>query len=366
MPIRRSLPLVRIAALVAILAGAAFAVPAAATDRTIVVQSGDTLSEIALQHGLTVAQLLALNAIADPNRIYPGQRLRITGQPVAAAAPAPAPPATAPVVHVVQAGEHLTGIARRYGTTIGAIAGANGIENPSYLRVGWKLTIPGIAPPAAPAEPAAAAAPAVATVVPPRVHVVTSGETLTAIARRYATTIGAIASANGIKNPSYLRVGQQLTIPGGSATPPAATPMPMTMAALVAARGDVRAILEAEAAAQGVPIAFALAVAWQESGWRAGVVSSAGAIGVMQLTPATADWVGTAMLGTKVDPGDAQSNVHAGIRLLQHYLDRYHGDKALTLAAYYQGQTAADRHGVYRITRPYIASILALDSLFAP
>lgn len=306
MPIRRSLPLVRIAALVAILAGAAFAVPAAATDRTIVVQPGDTLSEIALQHGLTVAQLLALNSIADPNRIYAGQRLRLTGQPVAPAAPAPAAPAPAPIVHVVQAGEHLTGIARRYGTTIGAIASANGITNRSYLRVGWNLSIPGTAAPAVPAEAETAAAPA---------------------------------------------------------APPA--PMPTTMAALVAARGDVRAILETEAAAQGVPTAFALALAWQESGWRAGVVSSAGAIGVMQLMPATADWVGSAMLGTQVNPRDAQSNVHAGIRLLQHYLDRYHGDKALALAAYYQGQTAADRHGVYPMTRPYIASILALESLFA-
>lgn len=364
MPIRRSLPLVRIAALVAILAGAAFAVPAAATDRVIVVQPGDTLSGIALQHGLTVAQLLALNSIADPNRIYAGQRLRITGEPATAVAPASPPPSAAPVVHVVQRGEHLTGIARRYGTTIRAIVTANGIKNPSYLRVGWKLTIPGAAAPSAPAEaPIVAAAPPAAPV--PRLHVVTSGQTLTAIARQYGTTISAIVNANGIKNPSYLRVGQKLTIPGSSAAPAGATALPTTMAATAAARGDVRAILEAEATAQGVPVAFALAVAWQESGWRAGVVSSAGAVGVMQLTPATADWVGSAMLGTKVDLRDARSNVHAGIRLLQHYLARYHGDKALTLAAYYQGQTAADRHGVYRITRPYIASILALESLFA-
>lgn len=364
MPIRRSLPLVRIAAVIAILAGAAFAVPAAATDRVIVVQPGDTLSGIALQHGLTVAQLLALNSIADPNRIYAGQRLRITGQPVATVAPVAAPPAAAPVVHVVQRGEHLTGIARRYGTTIAAIVLANGIKNPSYLRVGWKLIIPGVAVPSAPAGATVVVAAAPPAAAAPTVHVVTSGQTLTAIAKQYGTTIGAIVNANGIRKPSYLRVGQKLTIPGGSAAPASATALPLTMAA-AAARGDVRAILEAEATAQGVPVAFALAVAWQESGWRAGVVSSAGAVGVMQLTPATADWVGSAMLGTKVDLRDARSNVHAGIRLLQHYLARYHGDKALTLAAYYQGQTAADRHGVYRITRPYIASILALESLFA-
>jgi soluble lytic murein transglycosylase-like protein len=114
-----------------------------------------------------------------------------------------------------------------------------------------------------------------------------------------------------------------------------------------------------------VPVAFALAVAWHESGWRPGVVSSAGAVGVMQLTPPTADWVGASMLGQRVDLYDARSNVQAGITLLKHYLARYNGDRSLVLAAYYQGQTAADRYGVYAMTRPYIASILALEAFFA-
>ena len=67
---------------------------------------------------------------------------------------------------------------------------------------------------------------------------------------------------------------------------------------------------------------------------------------------------------TAIDLYDARSNVQAGVVLLRHYLDRYHGDRTLALAAYYQGQTAADRHGVYQVTRPYIASILALEKLF--
>jgi LysM repeat protein len=362
---RRPLPLVRIAALVALIGGVAIAVPAAATDRVVVVQPGDTLSEIAEAHGLTVAQLLALNTIADPNRIYAGQKLRLS-----AAAPAPVPPAAAKptdVIHVVQPGEHLTRIARRYGTTIAAIVTANGIANPSFLRVGQKLVIPGTASsPAAPA-PAAAARPAAkpAPAASPLVHVVARGENLTGIAKRYTTTITAIARANGIANPSFLRVGQKLVIPGTTGGPSAsAKPMASGMAAAVAARGAIRDIITAEARAQGVSIAFALAVAWQESGWRAGVVSHAGAVGVMQLTPATADWVAGTMLGHRVELLDARSNVQAGVRLLRHYLDRYHGDRALVLAAYYQGQTAADRHGVYRMTRPYIASILALEALF--
>jgi soluble lytic murein transglycosylase-like protein len=84
----------------------------------------------------------------------------------------------------------------------------------------------------------------------------------------------------------------------------------------------------------------------------------------MQLLPATGEWVGEAMLGAPVDIGDLRQNVRAGVRLLAHYLDRYDGNRDLALAAYYQGQTAVDRHGIYPVSRPYIASILALEELF--
>jgi soluble lytic murein transglycosylase-like protein len=83
----------------------------------------------------------------------------------------------------------------------------------------------------------------------------------------------------------------------------------------------------------------------------------------MQLLPSTAEWVGETMLGTSVNPRDLHQNVRAGVRLLAHYLDRYDGDRALTLAAYYQGQTAVDRHGIHAVSRPYIASILVLEGL---
>ena len=361
MPHRTHFPLVRIAALVAVIVAGGVAVPAAATDRVVVVQPGDTLSQIALEHGMTVAQLSALNGITDPNRIYAGQRLRLTGQ--AASVTTGSDAKATEVVHVVARGETLTGIARRYGSTIAAIARANSLANPSYLRVGQPLTIPASAP-TAPATPTTANPP-IAPVDAPKVHVVARGETLTGIALRYGSTIAAIAKGNSLANPSYLRVGQPLTIPGvdGSAARPAAG-MPTGMASLVAARTAIGDMIRAEAQARGVPVGFALAVAWHESGWRAGAVSRAGAVGVMQLTPATADWVATTMLGHRIDLYDARSNVEAGVTLLRHYLDRYGGDRSLVLAAYYQGQTAADRHGVYPVTRPYIASILALEKFF--
>jgi soluble lytic murein transglycosylase-like protein len=197
------------------------------------------------------------------------------------------------------------------------------------------------------------------------VHTVRAGEHLTGIARHYGVTIAAVASANRLTDPSRIYAGQRLTIPGSSAPAAAASKaLPASMAALVAERDAVRRVIVEEAGRYGVPPALALAVAWQESGWQQGVVSHANAVGVMQLLPATGEWVGSAMLGTTVDIGDLRQNVRAGVRLLAHYLDRYDGSRDLVLAAYYQGQSAVDRHGVYPVSRPYIASIRVLESLF--
>ena len=128
-------------------------------------------------------------------------------------------------------------------------------------------------------------------------------------------------------------------------------------------RSWVRRIVVNAADRWGVARSLALAVAWQESGWQQGVVSYAGAVGVMQLMPATADWVGSTMLDAAVDIHGARSNVNAGVRLLKHYIQRYGGNSDLVLAAYYQGQSAADRHGIYSVSVPYIASIRQLERM---
>ena len=93
-------------------------------------------------------------------------------------------------------------------------------------------------------------------------------------------------------------------------------------------------------------------------------MSHAGAVGVMQLMPATAEWVGETMLHRRVAIHEARSNIAAGVRLLGHYLHRYGGNRDLVLAAYYQGQRAVDRFGIYPVSRPYIASIRRLEQLF--
>jgi LysM repeat protein len=95
------------------------------------VRFGETLTGIARMYGVTVDALMEANSITNPNLIFAGQRLLI---PI---------PADEIVVHVVAAGETLTGIAMRYGVTVQAIVMRNGITNPNLIFVGQRLIIPG-------------------------------------------------------------------------------------------------------------------------------------------------------------------------------------------------------------------------------
>ncbi|MGH2358688.1 MAG: lytic transglycosylase [Candidatus Limnocylindria bacterium] len=348
----RMLPLLGTAA--ALVAGPILGATVLAGEPTIVVQPGDTLSQLALNHGVGVEQLVAVNGLDDPDRIYVGQRLSLAPDTTAPAPLSPAVPASS--THVVARGENLTWIARRYGTTVEAIVAANGITNPRLILAGQQLSIPGEPAAPAPADPPPAPAPATAQ---PITHVVASGENLTWIARRYGTAVETLVAANGITNPRLIFAGQQLVVPAATTPASAGASAPAT----TPERDVVRQMVVEEAGRFGVPAAFALAVAWQESGWRQDARSSAGAVGVMQLLPATAEWVGAVILGEPVDITDARSNIRAGVSLLAHYLARY-GSRELALAAYYQGQAGTDRHGVYPSSRLYVDSILALEAAF--
>jgi len=116
----------------------------------------------------------------------------------------PSPAVTGGCSYVVRRGDTLFSIARRFGTTIGAIAQANGISNPRYIRAGQRLMIPGVYPACAPPPQA---------VPGTMVYIVRRGDTLYSIARRYHMTVTAIARANGVANPHRIWVGQRLVIP---------------------------------------------------------------------------------------------------------------------------------------------------------
>jgi LysM repeat protein len=132
--------------------------------------------------------------------------------------------------HTVRSGETLGRIARRYGTTVDAIAQANGIANVNLIRPGTVLVIPGAPAPTPAPAPTAAPAPAPAAPAPASgpVHTVRRGETLFKIAQRYDTTVDAIMAANAIADRREIFVGQQFVIPvAAPAAPPApAAPAP--------------------------------------------------------------------------------------------------------------------------------------------
>ena len=120
------------------------------------VQPGDYLAKIARQFNTTVSAILSVNNIANPNLIFPGQQLVIptggttpppaTSMPATVPPPATSVPSTPPpggqTTYVVQPGDTLNSIARRFGTTTSAIAQANGIVNPNLIFVGQVLVIP--------------------------------------------------------------------------------------------------------------------------------------------------------------------------------------------------------------------------------
>jgi LysM repeat protein len=110
---------------------------------THVVQPGENLFRIALSYGTTWPVLAAYNGIANPNLIFVGQVLKI---PAGGTAPQPQPtaqPQPQPSTYVVVAGDTLSRIAVRYGTTVAALAQANNIANPNLIYVGQVLKIAG-------------------------------------------------------------------------------------------------------------------------------------------------------------------------------------------------------------------------------
>ena len=122
--------------------------------------------------------------------------------------------------------------------------------------------------------------------------------------------------------------------------------------------GPVRyaTIIDDAAKRNSLDPALLSAVIDQESGFRADVVSSAGAVGLMQLMPDTARELGV------TDPFNPAQNVDGGAKYLRSLLDRYGGRLDLALAAYNAGPAAVDRYGgvpPYAETQAYVAGIMA-------
>ena len=106
------------------------------------------------------------------------------------------------------------------------------------------------------------------------------------------------------------------------------------------------------------------AVGWQESGHNNSMVSSAGAMGIMQVMPGTWDWVEQNLAGRQLDPASRQDNLTAGTLYLNHLIARAGGDEATAIAGHYQGPESVRRIGMLPETQRYVANVQALSARF--
>lgn len=195
------------------------------------------------------------------------------------------------------------------------------------------------------------------------IHTVRRGDTLSELALRYHAWTSELVKANG--GSTTLQVGQRLRVPvvvrAAQRASRAAERRALRTGTEAQRRAAVRQLVARTAGRHGVDPELALAVAWQESGWQQDVVSSANAIGVMQVIPSTGRWM-SQVTGQRLDLRDVEDNVFAGVALLRFLTDRTSTRRAL--AGYYQGMAGVRRHGMYDDTKRYVANVLAIKRSF--
>ncbi len=181
---------------------------------TYTVAKNDSLWSIAKKQGVTVKALTAANNLKPDVVLRLGQKLIIPGKaPAAAVATSDA---AATLTYTVKAGDNLDAIARRAGTTKAAIKSLNKLKS-DVVRVGQTLTLPAGAALSATAVAPEASLSSATHSGASMTHVIQAGDTLGSIARKYQVKVGDLATANNIADPTKIRVGQTLKIPGWQA-----------------------------------------------------------------------------------------------------------------------------------------------------
>ena len=189
----------------------------------VVVKRGETLSEIADRYGTTVNRLMEMNGLRNANDLWAGSRIKVPGNVYSGGGSGN---------YTVKAGETLSEIADRYGTSVNRLVQLNGLRDANDLWAGSRIQVPG-----------ASARPQVAVNKNAKTHQVQPGESLSSIADRYGVSMQRLIAINGISNPNQVMAGSTLTLRAASkpkpkpkpAAPVAAKPKPKP-AAVVAAK----------------------------------------------------------------------------------------------------------------------------------
>jgi len=130
-------------------------------------------------------------------------------------------------------------------------------------------------------------------------------------------------------------------------------------------RALVHKVLVEAAARHQVDPKLVLALSYWESGWDQSRVSDTGAVGLMQVEPATATEAGPALLGREVNIDDPYDNADVGVAILRQDLQAFNSPEK-ALAAYYQGPTSLRADGMYPDTQQYVEGILDLAKRMNP
>ena len=171
------------------------------------VRRGDTLGRIAKRFGTTVDTLVAMNNLAQAHYIKPDQVLKVPGKRTAVvpAAHEPAPPKK-PQRYRVRRGDTLGHIAKRHGTTVDMLVAMNDLVQTHFIKPGQILTVP--------VKQTAEMSVARETVQPQKPHRyrVEAGDSLSVIAARFDTTVATLAMLNGLSRPYLIMPGQVLDV----------------------------------------------------------------------------------------------------------------------------------------------------------
>lgn len=292
------------------------AMQAAPVDYTVV--QGDTVTAIAGKFGLNTAEVLSLNNLTANSVIYPGQKIKLTGQPAgpAAAAPAEAQAPAESSSYTVKAGDTLYGIAASHGVSLSELLEWNQLSPAKFIQPGQqiKVSAAGGSTAIAPLQAASSTKPLVPS---------------TFLGFEFPAAV--VSSAN--ENKALLN----------------ASPVPN--------RDEMRTIVINTARSMGVDPALAMAFAYQESGFDQRAVSPANAIGTMQVIPSSGDWASD-MVGRSLNLLDPYDNATAGVAIISRLLATSDGLEN-AIAGYYQGQYSVSKNGMYDDTKDYVAAILA-------
>ena len=203
-------------------------------------------------------------------------------------------------------------------------------------------------------------------------YVVQEGDTATGLAVRFHAWTAELVAHNHLDADRSLRVGERIVIPvvadraGGRDRDRDRDREPQqdrdtgdrAWRHPDPSREEVRRVVARTARRHGVDPELALAVSWQEAGWQMHHVSSAHAVGAMQVLPSTARWMED-YAGRRLHLRRLADNAEAGVLLLDVLGD--HTDRRRDrIGAYYQGLGAVREDGLYGETKAYVANVVAI------